>query len=199
MRQTASSCQFFWTWRAVLALCIWLVVQLAIHSRPGHPIALSPLTPSQAGSTNQSTGSAQTPVTAEKNMFSAVRPPLAAGRKSGLLPRFFLPAALLILTALLLLMPSDIHAAHHGHQTHTQAPTAAITDAETAATKAGSQVVVTLYVMSQCPGELCIASLCHCNALHALTLPRDAHCVHHPLSLCAPTNKQQTPCFVKRR
>lgn len=64
-------------------------------------------------------------------------------------PKIIWPAALLMLTALLLLMPTEFNRAH----------AVAISSAETPSqaaikpSKSQLQIPVTLYVMSQCPGE----------------------------------------------
>lgn len=64
------------------------------------------------------------------------------------LPRFFWPATFLTVTALLLLMPSQSSSAHA-----VPISAAETTAKPTAVKEAAYQVPVTLYVMSQCPGE----------------------------------------------
>lgn len=63
-------------------------------------------------------------------------------------PRFFWPAALLMVTALMLLMPTSYNTAHAVPISNTEAEPKQVQPAV-------EPVAVTLYVMSQCPGMCC--------------------------------------------
>jgi hypothetical protein len=65
-------------------------------------------------------------------------------------PRFFWPAALLMVTALMLLMPTGYNTAHAVPISNTEAASKQVQPAV-------EPVAVTLYVMSQCPG------MCFCK------------------------------------